>query len=212
MKTLMKLSIVVVVLSVCIPAHSEILIYRKTIRGFDCDSLDDQWEALERKDKGYLVLEIEYNYVEEVMVIDVVNAVQIEYFKDDEGKWYEAFEHEFEVIRADYNGKILWILTESKIDLGVGVQILILKGLAKDTRIGLGKDVLREIPKKLQGNNLSDQQLSISHDIDTWKISLRLHSQWTKIANNPNRLNGNFDDAVADVKIGLINKGYEELL
>lgn len=210
MKTLIKLSIVLVVLAVCVPAQGEILIYRKTIRGFDCNSLDDQWEAIERKDRGYLVLEVVYNYEEEEKTIDVVNAVQIEYFGNKEDRWFEVYEHEFEVIRADYKGKILWILTESRIDLGVGVQILMLKGLAVDARIGLGRDVLREIARKLQGNNLSDQQLGISHDIETWKTSLRLHSQWTKIANNPNQIDGVFDDAVVYVQISLMNKGYEE--
>jgi len=205
-----KLFSLLLLLAVYMPAHGEILIYQKTVRGYDCNSLDDVWNVVERRNRGYLVLEIEYDYIEEVKVINVLNAVQIDYFSEDDDKWYEVEEHDFVVKRADYDGKLMWFIMESNIDTWIGVQIQMLQGLAVDSRIGLGKDVLREIPKKLKGNNLNDQQLSISHLIDTWKISLRIHSQWTSIANNPNRINGNFDDAVTDIEVGLVNKGYEE--
>jgi hypothetical protein len=213
MKTLMKVLIVLIVLVFCVPANGEILIYQKTIRGFDCNSLDDQWEVNERRDRGYLILEIEYDSEGEEQTIEVINAVQIEYFKEDDSKWYVVDEmHSFWLIRADYNGKIAWILLESSINIIIGdVDILMLQGLAADCSIGLGTDVQREAAKRLKGNFLSDQQLSINHTIETLRISLRLHSQWTKIANNPNRLNGSFDDAVADVEAGLIKRGYEEL-
>jgi hypothetical protein len=211
MRTLIKLLIVLFLFTVCVPARGEILIYRKTLKGYDCNSLNDQWEAIERKDKGYLILEIAYNYVGQEKTIEVLNAAQIEYFGKKEDKWYEVIEHEFEVIRAD-NGKLMWILVESTIDIGIGVQILMLQGSVVDTRIGLGSEELREIPKRLDGSYLNDQQLSINHDIDAWTISLRLHSIWTKIANNPNRINGDFAAAVADVEAGLIKKGYEERL
>jgi hypothetical protein len=211
METMKKFLIVPFFLAICIPANGEVLIYKKTIKGIDCDALDEQWEILEKNNRGYLVLEVTYDYGEEEETIDIVNAVQIDYFKDGQDKWYEVDEHSFGIIRADYNGKVLWILTESQIDQGVGIEILMLRGPAVDSKIGLGKDEPREIPKRLQGNNLSDQHLSLSHVIDTWSILLRLHSQWTKIANNPKRMNGNFDDVVADIKVGLIDKGYEEL-
>ena len=210
METMKKLFALLFLLAVYMPARGEILIYQKTIRGFDCNSLNDDWDVVERHNRGYLVLEIEYEYVEEVKIINVLNAKQIDYFNEDDNKWYEVEEHEFEVKRADFNGKLMWFLTETIVERFIGIQILILQGSAVDTRIGLGKEVLREIPKKLKGNNLNDQQLSITHFIDRWDISLRLNSQWTKIANNPNRINGNFDDAVTDIEVGLINKGYEE--
>jgi hypothetical protein len=210
METLKKLFVLLIVLAVYVPSRGEILIYQKTISGFDCNAIDDVWNVVERKNRGYLVLEIEYDYVEEVKVINVLNAAQIEYFKEDDDKWYEVDDHDFVVKRADYNGKLMWFLTDTAVDQYIGIEVLMLQGLVADTRIGLGKEELREIPKKLQGNNLNDQQLSISHFIDTRKISLRLHSQWTKIANNPNRINGNFDDAVTDIEVGLVNKGYEE--
>jgi hypothetical protein len=212
MRMLIKLFIVLFLFTFCVPARGEILIYRKTIKGFDCNSLNDQWQAVERKDRGYLILEIAYNYIEGIKTIEVLNAVQIEYGGRRENKWYEFSEHEFEVIRADDNGKLLWFLIESTIDLGVGVQIQMLEGPAVDINVGLGSEQLREVSKRLKGSNLSDQQLSISHDIDTLTLSLRLHSQWTKIANNPNRINGDFEAAVADVEAGLIKRDYEERL
>jgi hypothetical protein len=194
------------------PAHGEILIYQKTIKGFDCNAVDDVWDVYQRKHRGYLVLEIEYEYdVNDVLTINVLNAKQIDYFKVDDDKWYEAEDHYFfEVKRADFNGKLMWFLTETIVERFIDIKILMLQGPVVDSKIGLGKEQLREIPKKLKGNNLYDLQLSVVHLIDTWDITLRLNSQWTGIANNPNRLNGNFDDAVADVEVGLINKGYED--
>ena len=210
METIKKLFALLILLAVYMPAHGEILIYQKTIRGYDCNALDDVWEVYQRRSRGYLVIEFEYEYVEEVKFVNILNAKQIDYYNEDDEKWYEVEEHEFEVKRSDYNGKLMWFLTETVVDQFVGIRILMLQGPAVDSNIGLGREALREIPKKLKGNYLNDQQLSITHFIDAWDISLRLHSQWTSIANNPNRLNGNFDDTVADIEIGLINKGYEE--
>lgn len=210
MKTIKILFMLLLLLAVYTPAQGEILIYQKTVKGFDCNSLSDVWDVNERRNKGYLVLEIEYEYVDDVLTIQEVNAVQIDYFKEGDDKWFVEVAHDFNIVRADYNGKLMWFLTDITVERFIGIEIMMLQGPVVDSKIGLGNENLREIPKKLKGNYLNDQQLSITHFIDTRDISLRLNAGWTKIANNPNRLNGNFDDAVADIEVGLLNKGYED--
>ena len=86
METMKKLFALLFLLAVYMPARGEILIYQKTIRGFDCNSLNDDWDVVERHNRGYLVLEIEYEYVEEVKIINVLNAKQIDYFNEDDNK------------------------------------------------------------------------------------------------------------------------------
>ena len=210
MKYILKLTIILLSVVIYSQADAEILIYKSSTRGYEYNGLSGEWEVIQRKDRGYLIIEIEYIDDEEDERINVLNAEEFLYWKDGRTYYFKDYSRDYEITRVEYKGDILWYLTGSYAS-SVEVQALISKGRTSDTSIDFNKDDTVEVATKLQGKNLSDIQLGYGHYIDTWSTSFRLHTSWTKLANSPNQGNGDYEYAVEQiVKLYLLRRGYEE--
>lgn len=209
MKFYIRMAIIFLIV-LCSQADAEILIYKTTISGYEYNGVSGEWEGIERKDRGYLVLDIEYVEDEENERINVVNAIEIKYWKDEDDYLYDEINRDYHITRVEYKGNILWFLAGSYAD-AIEVQALITKGQTKETMVDFNQEVTKEVASQLTGNNLSDIQLGTGHYVDTWSTTFRLHSQWTKVANDAGYGNGDFDYAVDEIiKNYLIKRGYEE--
>ena len=189
-------------------ADADILIYNMSITGYDFNGISGNWEGIQKKDRGYLILDIRYDDPEDT--INVVDAKEVVYWKDGGDYLFITDDQNYQITRILYRGNIWWFLTSSYAD-AVEVQASILNGQSGDVAIDFDKDVTVEVASQLTGRNLSDIQLGIGHYIDMWSIKLRLNSVWTKLANNANNGDGDFDYAVEEiVKAYLIRRGYEQ--
>ena len=210
MKTLAKLVLVLVLFALCVPANGEILIYSKSYHCWEAwEVLDNgvDWEVDEWTQKGFLVLDVEY-YQGEIIAIN--SAEQIEYDRRDKEYW--QIKEDFEIERIDIGDEVIWVLEEYEIDTGPDlVAIVMIRGKAKDMNIGLGRDNQREVARVLNGYIM---YLYLGEGIEKGMctMSLRLHSKWTKCANNPEECDQDFECAVFDiVKAWLQRRGYEEV-
>ena len=210
MKNVVKLAITLLLVVLYSQANAEILIYKSSTKGYEYNGVSGEWEVIQRKDRGYLIIEIEYIDDEEDERINVLNATEFLYWKDGSNNYFKDYDRDYQITRVEYKGNILWYLTGSYAS-SVEVQALISKGQTSDTSIDFNKDDTVEVATQLKGKNLSDIQLGYGHYIDTWSTSFRFHTTWTKLANSANHGNGDYEYAVEQiVKIYLLRKGYEE--
>ncbi len=208
MKFLIKLIVILLFFVLYSQADADILIYKLSITGYDFNGVSGDWEGIQRKDRGYLVLDIRYDDPEDT--INVVEAREIIYWKDGEDYLFRVYDRDYQITRVLYRDTIWWFLTGSYAD-AVEVQAMISKGQSKDIAIDFVKDVTVEVASQLTGRNISDSQLGPGHYIDIWSTKYRFYQQWTKLANNENNGNGDFDYAVDEiVKAYLIRRGYQQ--
>lgn len=208
MKMLSKSAIVLAILAVCLPAHGEIIIYRKTMKCLMASEEDGLWDVDEGIYRGYLVLDVTYD--SNGAISEIQAAEQIYYESIGRNKWFWQEEHWFQFAGIDLERGFLWVLMEKDSDEGGG-EILVITGKAKDTRIGLGKDEPREVAKAIKGDILADWIIG-EGIVQMCTISLRLQSRWTKRANDENEGDQDFEYAVFDiVKAYLENRGYRHL-
>jgi hypothetical protein len=211
MKFIIRLAVILLLFVLYSQADAEILIYKTSIKGYEYNGISGVWEAIERKDRGYLILDIDYVNDEDDEKINVINAKEIKYWNDGVDHLYEEFDRDYYITRVEYRVNIWWFLTGSYAS-SIEVQALINKGETKDTSIDFNKDDTVEVANQLTGKNLSDIQLGYGHYIDTWSTTFRLHTSWTKLANSANHGNGDFGYAVDQiVKNYLIRRGYQEI-
>lgn len=190
-------------------ADADILIYTLSITGYDFNGVSGNWEGVQRKDRGYLILDIRYDDPEDT--INVVEAKEVIYWKDGDDNLFRVYDRDYQITRVFYKDKIWWFLTGSYAS-AVEVQALIINGQSGDLAIDFDKSVTVEVASQLTGRNLSDIQLGTGHYIDIWSSKYRFYQQWTKLANNANNGNGDFDYAVDEiVKAYLIRKGYVQM-
>jgi hypothetical protein len=202
MKRLRKLIMSLAVLTTCLPASADILIYKKALKCWSSYSLGgDLWDIDKSSTKGFFVLEVNYN--PDGTLAEVVGSAQIEYWRDrEEGKLYEVYEHGFDIIRVAEKNSITWVLVEEIIDDGDAL-LVILKGKAGNTNIGSVTN--NEAAKRISGDQLLCWDGGDWIGTCTW--SLRMYKKWTHWSNQDgNDLNA----AVNNIEAWLVSKGYQE--
>jgi hypothetical protein len=212
MKVVVKLLMLLAVLVICIPAHgqgdSTILIYAKTMKCFEAWEIRDGiWDLFSGTYKGFLVLDVFFLDGE----IDGINgAIQIDYWKDDDGKWYSTDFYELDYERIMFEGEVWWVLEELDIEIEPdGVQVMLLNGQTRNINVGLGRDTRFEAPSVLQGSIIE------FFPDEPYKLvcceSLKLLPNWTRRANNPDKGDGDLKYAVYNI-VGawLERRGFEQ--
>jgi hypothetical protein len=208
MKILAKLVLVLVLFAVCTPAQAEILVYSKIYRCWEAwEVFDDgvDWEVDEWAQRGFLVLDVEYYQGE---IVGINGAEQIEYDRSDKEYW--QIKEDFIIERIDIGDEVIWVLEDLNQSEG-WAELTMVRGRAKDINIGLGRDAKREVARALNGNIM---YLYLGEGIykGMCTMSLRLHGRFTKLANDPEEGEQDFEYAVYDiVKAWLERKGYEEV-
>lgn len=212
MKTLVKLVLALVLFAVCVPAQGEILIYSKTYRCWEASEVFDDgvdWIVDEWTQRAFLVLDVDYDEGGEIDDID--GAEQIEYEKDVREKWYWQIKEDFMIERIEVDGEVIWVIEELQGDFEPDwVDIMMVRGRAREMNIGLGRDDKKEVARVLNGYIM---YLSLGMGIEKamCTMSLRLQSRWTRLANDPEECEESFDCAVYGiVKDWLERRGYRE--
>ena len=214
MKALVKLVMLLAVLAICMPAYGQevdILIYAKTM---DCWAAwyDGDWGGDEEHITGYLVLAVGYNS-ETGEVLGILDAEQIEYWKDARGKWYWQTEEEYIIERVELDGEVIWVIEFVDAEAESAAEILMVRGEPKDMNIGLGRDAgdKREVARTLKGYYLS-LYLGMGVEKEMCTITWRLQQRWTKLANHEDECDGDWECAIYGiVKDWLERRGYDEL-
>jgi hypothetical protein len=201
MKVLVKFVVLSIILAFCVPASGDILIYKKKLKCWDAyNPGGDLWDVVNSRVKGFLVLEVNYN--PDGTLAEIVGSTQIDYWWErGEGKLYEVFEHNFDIIRITDNRSVVWVFVEQ--DIGDGdIDFVMLKGKVRETSIGTATD--EEVPKRIDGDEL------FYYDNGDWLVtcrwSLRFYKRWTQWSNEDE------DDlfgAVNNIEAWLENKGYQ---
>jgi len=211
MKMFAKLVMLLVVLAFCLPADGEILIFNKTMRGFFAEGeLSDpndiesplDWDAGEETLSGYLILEVEYDA--NGLIVDIGDAVQVEYWMEGIHGYYAQFWHYFEVERIEvetlyYGDVVYWVLTDS---FNEGFEMVYLMMVRGGNPWMLPTDIynweeLREIVFVLNGSALWfhldwDGYSLVEAEKEIYDVSLYLNFWWTWMAN------GEFDTTKYD--------------
>ena len=209
MKTMLKLVMLLAVLAICMPAQGEILIYSKAYHCWEAWQILD-WNTDEWTQRGYLVLDVSYDENGE---IDAINdAEQIEFERDGRDKFYWQIGEEYIIERVDDGDEVIWVLEQLSGDGEFSAEIVMLKGKARARfmNIGLGRDEQREVARVLDGYWL---YLSMGMGVDKQMCTktLRLQGRWTKLANDPEVGNQDFEFSIFEiVKAWLELRGYEE--
>jgi hypothetical protein len=206
MRTSAKLVMLLAVLAIYMPVRGEILIYSKTMNCFEAtETVSGQWYVYDGLRKGFLILDVEYDQGE---IVGINQAVQIEYWKDDEGKWFLQDYHKFGYERIVYNGAVYLVLEESYVD--GEISFLMLRGKTKVKNVGLGKDAQAEVPRLLEGSVIEYYDTDYIYK-RTCCAKLRLLSHWTRRANDPDIGNQDFGYAEYDiVKEWLTRHKYDD--
>lgn len=198
MQVTAKLTVLLVLFALCIPTQAEILIYNKTIKGLvstgeevadpnDPNIVSWNWDANEHTDRGFLILDVEID-PKNLTVTGINKAVQVEYWRNEQAKYYEQIPHNFGIDKIELDDKTYWVLTDIFTPQDDQVLILMIKGKATMCNIGLGsKENRREVPLTLTGSALAFLQNEIdgfeSNYREVQTVSLKLHYQWTRLAN-----------------------------
>ena len=217
METVKRLAILLVVLAICVPVYGQgevaILIYAKTIDCWEAWEVFDNgvdWEIEEEHITAFLVLEVLYDDITSE-IVEILDAEQIEFWKAGWDKWYWQIEEEFIIERVDVGDEVIWVLEQldgdTEPDWG---EILMIRGKAREMNIGLGRDKKREVARTLDGYIL---YLYLDRGIEKsmCKMSIRLLQRWTRLANDPDVGDSDFEYAIFDiVKDWLQRRGYKE--
>lgn len=217
MKMATRLTMILAVLAICLPAHSEILIYRKTMTCFEVEGEEVlgngpgwDWAMYSGRPKGYLILDV--NYVDG-QIAQIDNAVQVEYWIEERHRYYRQIEHAFDVERVEIGGALYWVLEDLTDEPLDGLRFMIIQGRTRNTNVGLGRGIQRPVAPLLKGAFLR----RASSDTYVYRrvccsMSLRLHTWWTRRANSFVIGNQDFEYAEWDiVKTWLERIGYEEV-
>ena len=217
MKTLTRLTMVLAVLAICLPADGEILIYRKTMTCFEVEGEEVigngpawDWAMYRGWPRGYLILDV--NYVDG-QIAQIDNAVQVEYWVEEGHKYYRQIEHTFDVNRVGTDGAVYWVLEDLTAEPLDGLRFMIVRGRTRNTNLGLGWGLLRPVPSVLRGAFLrrASSDTYVYRQV-CYSMSLRVHWSWTRRANSA--IGGDQDFGYAEwdiVKTWLERLGYEEV-
>lgn len=195
MKTMAKLAMLLVVVSICLPAQGDILIYNKTVtwEGVELGEGDDIYKETNR---GFLILEVTY---EDGEITSVENATQIIYGGYGSEKWTDEWDHDFDIQRYQDGNIIGYGLTEYDSDDGYFYAFSV-NGRANEQDIGNADP--NEAPQRLAGN-------AIEHDTGNYSergsYDLRLNNAFTRTANEEGM---DFEEAYDMVRDWLADRGY----
>jgi hypothetical protein len=167
------------------------------------------WDVEEWTQRGFLVLDVEY-YLGEIVGIN--NAWQVEYEKDGRDKVYWDFQELYEIERVEADGEVIWVLEYINATGETSAEIIMVRGKPKDMNIGLGRDAKREVARVLTGYVLYlDIGMGVEKEMCTF--ALRLHSPWTRCANDPGECDQDFECAIVDIVFAwLERRGYEHVI
>jgi len=219
MKTVKKWAMLLALLAICMPAYGQgqvaVLVYAKTINCWEAWEVEDNgvdWAVEEEHITAFLVFEVLYDGLTGE-IVDILDAAQIEYWKDGRDKNYWIFEEEYIIERVDVGDEVIWVLEQLDGDTEPEWgEILMIRGRAREMNIGLGRDEKMEVARTLEGYIL---YLYLDDGIEKsmCTMSIRLLQRWTKCANDPDEGDGDFDYAIEDiVEAWLQRRGYEEFL
>ena len=207
MKALIKLLMLLIVLAICSPTYglvgnTAVLIYKKTVDCWDSwNSLlldPGEWIIEDERIQGFLVIEVVYDL--DGTILEVIDSAQIEYWKNREGKWFDVYEHDFDIVRIVEDGSVEWTLVENATDYDEG-DLTMLRG--RNARIG--NEDTNEIARRLTGHHVGFW-FEITDEISLCQWSLRIQQRWTKLSNENNY---NIEDAMDYIADWLIDRGYE---
>jgi hypothetical protein len=208
MKTLGRITVLLVVLGLCVPSFGEILIYKLTESGTFYEEVGvDDWEVDKDTGKGYMVIDIDYGTGE------IVESALAQYGVDAGEKWFEMVPLNLEVVRVDDGTRVTWIVMEKDID-DVGGEpsgsFHLLAGTARDKNVGTGTN--EEVASKLSGYGLEDN-LDGDRSIGLSKVSATFYASWTYWANGDEIDEGNqdFGTVMDEIAAYLEDKGYTEI-
>jgi len=205
------LAIWVIVLAFCLPAYSEILIYEYTTTGTYYGRRNGIWNVEIEDDRGYEVIEVTYNADG---TININQALYIEYWGDNDGKWFRVVESgvDLEIERVEFGGEVEWLFLDRDIE-DTEIHLATLAGKAHDRDIG--KEDKREVATKLNGYDLEVRRNPLAERdfyCEMEEVTVLLQSRWTKYANDDEKgLAQNYAAAVQYVKDELEKRGYQEV-
>ena len=81
-------------------ADADILIYKLSITGYDFNGVSGNWEGVQRKDRGYLILDIRYDDPEDT--INVVEAKEVIYWKDGDDNLFRVYDRDYQITRVKF--------------------------------------------------------------------------------------------------------------
>jgi hypothetical protein len=190
-----KLVMLLIVLVVCLPSYGEILIYKvaTAAKVYEVDSQEFVTGAV----KSYIVLE-----VNDFNSLDVINDVEIRYFKNAVGsKVQDTVNINLDLSREVLAGKKFDAVIASYDEPGDIAGTL----LGKTTMAFVATGVKKSIPTKLEGQLLIDGSVQSLTLVGTAKMVATLKPDWTKAANDFDR---SFDDTVLDIEGFLFDAGF----
>jgi hypothetical protein len=210
MKTMAKMTVLLIVLGLCLPSYGEILVYKITSKGNEFKQREAGWDARNQPETSYIVLNVNYDDY------TITQAEVMNYWKDRDGKWFDRGSVELELVRVTYGNKVQWVIMAKETDLNeaqelVGAGFVMLVGAARNRNIGT--ENAREVASSLSGYSLWDR---IEEDgwrrIEMPKDSVTLHASWTSWANADDENKGHQDFTATTGMIAnyLIAKGYTE--
>lgn len=205
MKIWSKLAIILAILTTCLPAHGEILIYQMNMKFFSTLGEEEPWTSVsEERVNAYLVLDVDY--APDGSIDSINNAVRYEYERIGRYKWYYTQTHYFQVASIDSGRSTEWIMVE--MEYLAGAEIWVMSGKARNAKIGLGNDEKRAVARSLKGD-IHVALSGVEGGFQTCEFSMRLNSRWTQQANDVNQGNQDFSYATEDiVEEYLEEKGY----
>jgi hypothetical protein len=198
MKTMARLVMLLVVVTICLPVRGDILIYNKTVtwEGVDLGEEDDVYRET---DRGFLILEVTYEGDE---ITSVDNAIQIIYGGRGQDKWIDEWTHNLDIQRFQDGNIIGYGLVEYDSDDGYFYALWI-SGRAKEQNIGNADP--NEVPQSLVGT-------AIEHDTGNYSergtYNLRLNNPATRAANEESM---DFEQAYDMVIEHLNARGYPSI-
>jgi hypothetical protein len=190
-----KLVMLFIVLAVCVPAYSEILIYKVATAAKVYE--EDSHEFVNGGIKSYIVIEVnDFNSLE------VINDVEIRYFKNAVGnKVQDTVNINLDLSREVLAGKEFDAVIASYVEPGDITGTL----LGKTTMAFVATGVKKSIPTKLEGQLLVDGTVQSLTLVGTAKMVATLKPAWTKAANDFDR---SFDETVLDIQGFLFDAGF----
>ena len=195
MKTMARLVMLLVIVTICLPAQGDILIYNKTVKweGVEFGEPDDVYRETNR---GFLILEVT---IENGEITSVDNARQIIYGGAGQDKWTDEWTHYFDIYRFEDGNIVGYGLTEFDSDEGYNYAFSV-GGLARRQNIGNADP--NEVPKHLVGNAIEHEPGDFS---ERGTYDLRLNNCMTRDANKDDMT---FGEAYNMVREWLTDRGY----
>lgn len=203
MKALVRFSILFILFAVCVPAQGDIVVYDKTVKCWNATETDGEWTVENERLRGFLILEVTFDANGILESID--DSVQIEYYRDANGRWYDTVEHDFDFARVVDGRNVQWVLVESTLD-DPEAQMLMLSGKVRNTSIGFADP--NEVAMRLEGDLLNYDPAEDNDLLQVCQWKMKLDRLWSKWANE----DAMDAEAIYEVLVTiLVSRGYEEV-